>query len=477
MANPPPSKHVVYFEVLEALQDQGCPVCRLGLRAVSRYLDALSYEGINDPGSRAELRAARGFCHWHAWQFVEEVRDGLGTAIIYRDVIGEVLRILPEVGACGARRQAAARSPLRTKHRSLVALASRLAPQRECPACHCLAESSRRYLDTLLDHLRDGGFRNQYLASDGLCLPHLVIGLRRASTGRQRDFLAQAFARRLAPSGAGLAPGPSLDGIAIVEAMVGKEGATQLGRPANPPTGRTGGVLGREALGSEHDADEEGCPVCRSVAPAIDRWLAQAADESAAADAQQSNSSPAASLCNAHLWRLLHVAGTRGTAGFLQPQALAVADLLQPQARQADYSVGWRWLLAPLRPLKRGEAAAGVTATIERGRCPACEAQAAMERQATLAVFKAMQHNPGAAELRAAPQLCLPHFALALSMSGDWEQAEILAAGQVEALEALRWDLAEYIRKQDYRFRHEPLGTEVDAPWRAIAQVAGAQRP
>ncbi len=46
---------------------------------------------------------------------------------------------------------------------------------------------------------------------------------------------------------------------------------------------------------------------------------------------------------------------------------------------------------------------------------------------------------------------------------------------EVEMLQELRLALDEYIRKQDYRFRHEPLGEERDAPRRALAWAAGAE--
>ncbi len=457
MANLLPSKHLVYFEVLEALHDQGCPVCRLGLRAVSRSLDALSYEGVNDPRLRAELRAARGFCRYHAWQFALEVRDGLGTAIVYHDIIGELLHVL--AGDDGRELWWEAKRRFARRQRNPVALAARLAPQQACPACRMLAESSRRYLDTLLSHLGDETFRGEYLASAGLCLPHLSMGLRRAVTARQRDLLAQAFARRIAPSAAGRDAGPWAD--AIVEAMVGKEGATQPRAAKDTAVGQVEGAMGLplRVVGSVNESD---CPVCRSVAPAMDNWLARLAAPSAAAGAQQEDQPPAASLCNAHLWRLRRVVGASRTAAFLQPEVPAISDLLQAQARQIDAAAGWHGLLALLERLGRREAVAGVTAPGERGHCPACEAQAAVERQATLAAL-------------GAPRLCLPHLRQALSLPGASEQAMDLTAAQIRALEALRWQLGEYIRKQDYRFRHEPLGAEADAPWRAVAQVAGGK--
>ncbi len=463
MAKPVPSKHTVYFEVLEALHEEGCPVCRLGLRAVWRYLDGLSYEGVNDPRSRAELRAARGFCCRHAWQFAKGMRDGLGTAIIYRDVIGELLHILRGAGGRGLH--------------SPAGLAARLAPQRACPACRLLAESCHRYLDTLLSHLSDDGFRAEYLASSGLCLPHLAAGLQRTLQARHRGFLAEAFARRFAPSGDGSARGLPLDGGAIVEAMVGVEGATPLPRPVNPMAGQRGGAVAvQEPLRTGRDADGEGCPVCRTVGPAMERWLAQFAGAPVAADAPQPGRPPAL-LCNAHAWRLLRVAGARDAANLLQPQALAIAGRLRLQARRVEPATGWRRLLGLAGRAGKGEGDTRAAAVPELGHCPACDAQAASERWATLAVCEAMCQGPRSASGRPAPQLCLTHLRLGLSLPEASQQMETLAAAQTEVLQALHQELGEYIRKQDYRFRQEPLRTEASAPWRAVAQVAGGSWP
>src|SRR5579884_1845344 len=69
----------------------GCARCELELTTVRRHLDGLSYENVNDAEVRAGLRASRGFCAHHAWQFLEVTRDSLGAALIYRDILGVVL--------------------------------------------------------------------------------------------------------------------------------------------------------------------------------------------------------------------------------------------------------------------------------------------------------------------------------------------------------------------------------------------------
>lgn len=41
-------KDVLYYELLEALQADGCAVCRLARRAGDRSINALLYEGVGD---------------------------------------------------------------------------------------------------------------------------------------------------------------------------------------------------------------------------------------------------------------------------------------------------------------------------------------------------------------------------------------------------------------------------------------------
>ena len=52
----PARRHRLYFEVRDALGQPGCAAGRLSLGAVSRHLDSLAYENVNDHAVREELR-------------------------------------------------------------------------------------------------------------------------------------------------------------------------------------------------------------------------------------------------------------------------------------------------------------------------------------------------------------------------------------------------------------------------------------
>src|SRR5918911_2541932 len=79
------------LEMRQMFQQPGCPVCALALRAVGRFIETISYEQVNDLSLREELRAAGGFCHTHAYRWLREARNVLGTALIYRDVLNAML--------------------------------------------------------------------------------------------------------------------------------------------------------------------------------------------------------------------------------------------------------------------------------------------------------------------------------------------------------------------------------------------------
>src|SRR5215472_10023514 len=82
------------FEVREALGEPGCAVCRLSLRSVSRLINSMAYEQVNDLDLRQQLRRAGGFCNPHAFQWLREARNVLGTALIYRDVLTAALEAI-----------------------------------------------------------------------------------------------------------------------------------------------------------------------------------------------------------------------------------------------------------------------------------------------------------------------------------------------------------------------------------------------
>jgi hypothetical protein len=161
------------FEVREALDQAGCPVCRLAMRSVGRWLASVAYEQINDIELRNELRAARGFCNAHAHRWLREVRSVLGTAIVYQDLLTAALR---ELDRANAQRG--------SRWRTILGAQAADIGVRDCPACRAQTEAEERYLTALLaavaaePHLLDG--------SEGMCLGHTRAAQRRGGPGAAR---------------------------------------------------------------------------------------------------------------------------------------------------------------------------------------------------------------------------------------------------------------------------------------------------
>src|SRR5262245_23258522 len=86
-------KTQTYHDLMAAFTQGGCPVCRMTLRAVDHYIDSINYEFINDPGFRAAVEPAWGFCNVHAQQWLRQAHP-LGTAIIYQNVLRRISKEL-----------------------------------------------------------------------------------------------------------------------------------------------------------------------------------------------------------------------------------------------------------------------------------------------------------------------------------------------------------------------------------------------
>src|SRR5713226_6380714 len=159
------------FEVREALDQAGCPVCRLAVRSVGRWLTSVAYDQINDIQLRDRLRAARGFCNVHSHRWLREVGNVLGTAIVYQDLLTAALRELEGENVQRGQRW-----------RAILGTPS--ADVGDCPACGAQTEAEERYLTALLataaadPHALDG--------SEGMCLRHTRAAQRRSGPGAER---------------------------------------------------------------------------------------------------------------------------------------------------------------------------------------------------------------------------------------------------------------------------------------------------
>lgn len=177
-------KGLEFFAVLEALRTaQRCPLCELEVRGIQKYFDSLLYESVNDPGVRARLREARGYCGRHAHVLLG-FRNGLATAILYREQLEEFAKYL----AAGPSRQSRAR---RSHPRGTWTQEDR------CPACAVQITLRTCYQDVLAAWLLEEPLRSAFEQAHAFCVPHFLLCAEHMRVSETRRFLREVQAHKV----------------------------------------------------------------------------------------------------------------------------------------------------------------------------------------------------------------------------------------------------------------------------------------
>lgn len=188
------------YDLIQACQKSGCPICRLEQHAVERYIDNLFYESVNDIQLREKLRASMGFCREHAWLAVDKrLGNALGFAIIYQDVINNTLRQLesnvtpPVTRHWSALLKQIPEQVSGTVQRVLYALT----PQKHCVVCLQRDKALHNIILSFIESLNEPEVINALKASDGLCLPHLKKVFESVRDATSSDLLLSIHREKL----------------------------------------------------------------------------------------------------------------------------------------------------------------------------------------------------------------------------------------------------------------------------------------
>ena len=165
-------KPLNYHDLLDAFALSGCPVCRLLHDDSHRFLDLLLHENVMDGEIQQDLRKARLLCNNHAWQLLNFRGHAADIAVLTEAVLDELIRTLE------------ANSPSQRASRLLFGqrstpTADALEPSKQCLCCAQMDRMEHNYLETLATHFHDPIVQETYQVSEGLCLPHFRLFLRR----------------------------------------------------------------------------------------------------------------------------------------------------------------------------------------------------------------------------------------------------------------------------------------------------------
>jgi hypothetical protein len=212
---------------------------------------------------------------------------------------------------------------------------------------------------------------------------------------------------------------------------------------------------------------KSGCPACRLEQRAVERYLDNHFYENVNSPSWRKELRASLGFCHEHAW--LGVNRRLGDAlGYSIIYHDVLSSILHEWNDRAKASSSSRRHIAWLQKL--------LAALAPRKQCPVCSHRDETRRRILSSLVKEV-HTP---ELRQALEtgegLCLPHLKLTLESSQVSSVQETLLTIHRARLEGLQAELAEFIRKSDYRIIKEGFGSEGDAWLRAISLVVGPKR-
>jgi hypothetical protein len=307
-------------------------------------------------------------------------------------------------------------------------------PCTDCPFCIYLRRWERWALTDLVDFAADPEVAT---ASKYTCFPHVLMLIPLTSDGLARP-LAEAVQRRLGPIGAGDGCEPTQ----VAEFFLGRYPrttrsiflpgmATELLTDARPPANAVSmSPWPEEVMAVLPDWDQldwAECVLCQAVRAA----------EACQVDGE------AQSFCRPHVRALLARAPIATTRQLVEwaPRALEQRLAQRRRRRMAN--------------------------TVRVTTCPACR-----RRSRNIASVLATVEKADPSRLAEA-RFCIPHLPLVLERVSPEAAVTILNAER-ELLRCLHAELGEFFRKSDYRFQHEPLGSEQSAWLRAADILMGS---
>ncbi len=217
---------------------------------------------------------------------------------------------------------------------------------------------------------------------------------------------------------------------------------------------------------------EPGCPVCRLESCHVQRYLDNQFYENVNDPNFREQLRRSLGFCREHAWLAVNerLGDVLGFALIYRDVIDHTLERLEKEGAERPRRSNWR---KPAAEESGGRLHQFLTALTAQKRCPVCMKRDEMISFVVAALVEAMGGRELEEALRASEGLCLPHLKLALKAAGDPAVEEKLVSLHKEKLQALRAELTELIRKNDYRFMKEEPGPEGDSWLRAIARFVG----
>lgn len=208
----------------------------------------------------------------------------------------------------------------------------------------------------------------------------------------------------------------------------------------------------------QESLEKPGCPICTLDSQAEARYLQSLFREGITDPDIRDKVRAAGGFCMHHAGLIVDGGNPLGTAILGQ-----------------DLVANWRKLIEGTWSQTGSQRTARLQAALPDPRlsCPACAAVSAAEHRYLRALLEMADKPEVQPRLESGAGLCLPHLLEAAAISTPQAGLHALLQAQSASLKRLEIELAEFIRKKDYRFAGEPFGAEADAPERAVRLLSG----
>jgi hypothetical protein len=221
--------------------------------------------------------------------------------------------------------------------------------------------------------------------------------------------------------------------------------------------------VSREQSQMEEAFAQPGCAICRLASEQEQRYLQMLLDEHVNDPGTRVRFLQGNGFCSLHARMALALQEAIGLSILTESLMRHLQDKLAEAS--AVLSARKQWQTGRQR---RRKAAAELA---PRAACMVCESSVAQVDRLLDTLLKGGASQPFRDRYDRSDGLCMAHLTQAVGAPAG-ESAWLLAAEQAR-LGRLQADLAEFLRKQDYRFAHEPSGGERDTWRRALAKLFG----
>jgi hypothetical protein len=201
-----------------------------------------------------------------------------------------------------------------------------------------------------------------------------------------------------------------------------------------------------------------GCPVCFLVQRAGARYIESIFSESLLDPEVRQKLVVSRGFCYNHTWLSIHLklSDALGQAILFKDLVSDIQNKLSNHANQNDSQ-----FISTLETTKS---------------CPACQIENETEERVVHSLKDALKDPIFIKDLSQSEGLCIPHLTVLLPKL-DKKRKTMIIDLQKSRLQKIELELAEFIRKSDYRFHDEIIGKEGDSYKRAADLLRGRHLP